>query len=355
MPHIRRDGNPVATRARAAARLVQQIVSAWRTQAMYVAVQMGLPDRIADSPQHPGELAAALDCNSDGLVRLLRALCALGVCEEGRDGRFALTRAGRLLCADGGGEGTSLRSLALWWGGPLWPVWGGLEFSVRTGESARQKLTGDTHYSHLEASAEMAHVFHDAMRSMTALILDDIAQLPSWRDARTVVDVGGGHGQLVLAILAAQHHLRGTVFDLSSAEGGAQAQIAAEGLGDRCCFEAGSFFESVPAGADCYVLKSILHNWNDERCATILARCRAAAPAHARLLLVERVRPERLRAGSRDEGLARTDLNMLVGLGGRERTLEEFGALLEPAGFEPAGVHPTAFEFSVIEARVRGT
>jgi hypothetical protein len=252
-----------------------------------------------------------------------------------------------------GGAGTSLRPLALWWGGSLWPMWGELECSVRTGESARRKLTGEANYAHLEKSAGVAQVFHEAMRSMTALILDDVAQWRGWRGAGTVVDVGGGHGQLVLAILATHHRLLGTVFDLAIAEAGALSQIEAAGLGARCSFEAGSFFESVPAGADRYLLKSILHNWDDERCAAILANCRAAAPAQARLLLVERVRPAQLRARARDEGVVRTDLNMLAGLGGRERTQEEYGSLLDAAGFALVGVYPTRFEFSVIEARLR--
>jgi O-methyltransferase domain/Dimerisation domain len=346
---------PAATPPRAATRLVQHIVAAWRTQALHAAVKLGLPEQLAGGPQPPAALAAALGCDGDGLQRLLRALCTLAVCTERRDGRFALTSTGRLLCSDGGGQGTSLRALALWWGGPLWPMWGELDYSVRTGHSARQKLTGAENYGYLEKSAETAQVFHEAMRSMTALILDDVAQLPCWRGATTLVDVGGGHGQLALAILAAQPQLQATVFDLPSAAAGARAQVAAGGLSERCRFVAGSFFESVPAGADCYLLKSILHNWNDERCAAILATCRAAAPPHARLLLVERVRPERLRAGLRDEGLARTDLNMLAGLGGRERSLQEFSTLLKAAGFAVQGVHPTSFEFSVIEASVLPT
>jgi hypothetical protein len=338
---------------RAATQLVQQIVSAWRTQALHVAVRIGLPERLADAPLAAQDLATALGCDVDGLTRLLRALCALGVCRQQRDGRFALTRSGRLLCTDGGGEGASLRALALWWGGPLWAMWGELEFSVRSGQSARRKLTGDAHYAYVERSAEVAQVFHEAMRSMTALVLDDIARLPLWREATTVVDVGGGHGQLVLALLAAHPHLRGTVFDRPGAEAGAQACIAAAGLGARCRFEAGSFFETLPSGADSYLLKSILHNWDDERCATVLAACRAAAPAHARLLIVERLRPHRMCGRWRDEGLARTDLNMLAGLGGRERTLQEYAGLLEDAGFTLGAVHTTGFEFSVIEAHVQ--
>jgi hypothetical protein len=337
---------------RAAARLVQHIVSGWRCQALHAAVKLGLPERLADAPQQAADLAVALDCQEDGLTRLLRALCALGVCSERPDGRFALSRAGRLLRADAGAEGTSLRALVQWWGGPLWPMWGELDYSVRTGRSARQKLSGTANYDFLEQNAEVAQVFHDAQRAMTALVLDDLARWPGWQSARTVVDVGGGHGELLLALLAVHPELRGTVFDMPHAEAGATLQIARRGLDQRCRFEPGSFFAQIPAGADRYVLKSILHNWDDARCADLLRACRAAAPLHATMLIIERVRPARLRPSARDESVARTDLNMLAGLGGRERSITEFAALLEAADFTPGDVTPLTFEFSVIEARV---
>ncbi len=339
---------PTPALPRATRRLVQQIVSGWRTQALHVAVRLGLPDLLAGAPQDADALASKVECDGASLARLLRALCALGVCAERPDARFALTRAGRLLCRDSGGA--SLRPLALWWGGPLWPMWGELEYSVRTGRSAREKLTGELNYAYLERSAEVAHLFHEAMRAMTTLVVDDVARWPGWRGANTLVDVGGGHGQLALAVLAAHRRLHGVIFDLPNAGSGAQERIGEAGLGERCRFEAGSFFESVPAGADRYLLKSILHNWDDANCAAILTQCRAAAPAHARLLLVERVRPDRAAPGERDEGVARTDLNMLAGLGGRERTLDEFRALLSAAGFRIVDVRPTGFEFSLIEA-----
>lgn len=331
-----------------AQRLVRQIVSGWRTQALHAAVELELPERLAAGPRTPSELAGLRGDDVDGLTRLLRALCVLGVCRTRRDGRFVLTRAGRLLCADGGGEGTSLRPLVQWWGGPLWPVWGALAYSVRTGRSARERLTGTEGYAHLERDAAQARVFHEAMRSMTALIVDDVVHWPGWHGAATAVDVGGGHGQLLLAVLGAHAGLRGEVLDLPSARAGTRAAIDAAGLQARARFRPGSFFDAVPAGADRYLLKSILHNWDDARCITLLQRCRAAMRQDARLLVVERVRPQRLRRS--DEGLVRTDLNMLAGLGGRERSLDEFATLLGATGFAVAALRPTAFEFSLIEA-----
>jgi ubiquinone/menaquinone biosynthesis C-methylase UbiE len=331
--------------------LVRQIVSGWRTQAIHAAVQLRFPDHLAAGPLTSDELAAAAECEPGPATRLLRALCVLGVCREDGGGRFRLTRAGRLLCTDGGGEGSSLRPLVEWWGGPLWPVWSNLAYSVRTGHSAREKLMGDENYRYIERDAVLANTFHGAMSAMTALVTDEVVAWSGWHEAETVVDVGGGHGQLLLAVLAAHPHLRGVVFDMATALSGACSRIAGAGLEARAHFEAGDFFTSLPAGADCYVMKSILHNWDDERCRVILDNCRRMASPHARLLIVERIRPQRLRECVADEGVARTDLNMLAGLGGRERTLREFAALLKDAGFSVTSAARTSFEFSLLEAR----
>ncbi len=349
------NSRPASRRAAAhqsARRLTRQIVSSWRTQAIHAAVQIGVLDLLLAGPQRSAQLAEGLDCSADGLRRLLRALCALGICRERGDDCFVLAATGKLLCRENSDETTALnlRALAIWWGGPMWPMWGHLLYSVRTGASARTLLSGESGYSHLQNSPETAATFHAAMRAMTALIAGEIVGLTLWRDFASVVDVGGGHGELTVALLAAHPHLRGAVFDLSHAQAGAEALIADASLQQRCGFVAGSFFDEIPAHADCYLLKSILHNWNDERCAAILDQCRKAMRRESRMLLVERVRPARLRPTIHDEALARTDLNMLAGLGGRERSLDEFAALLRPAGLAVQRVYQTGFEFSVIEA-----
>ena len=194
-------------------------------------------------------------------------------------------------------------------------------------------------------------MFHGAQQAMTALVVGEIARWPGWRRANRLVDVGGGHGQLALALARAHPGLQATVFDLPHAAAGAQAAIAAAGLSARCRFEPGSFFDAMPAGADVLLLKSILHNWDDERCADILARCAAAAGDRTTLLVIERVRPERPGRRARDEAVARTDLNMLAGLGGRERSEAEFARLLAAAGFRIDEGRPLDFEFTVLVAR----
>lgn len=341
----------VGTLDRAAASLVRHIVAGWRCQALHAAVQLGVPEALAGQAQSVEALATALGADEDGLARLLRGLCTLGVCRQNPDGRFALTRVGERLCAAPPRGEASLRDLVRWWGGPLWPMWGELAYSVRTGASAREKLSGDIGYAHLMRSAETAKVFHGAQQAMTALVQDELAQWDGWASVRRVIDVGGGHGQLALALAQAQPHLEAIVFDLPHAQSGALALRQAAKLEGRCSFVSGSFFEALPGDADVYLLKSILHNWDDASCRTILRRCADAAPPHARLMLVERVRPDRLTHNARDEGVARTDLNMLAGLGGRERTAFEYAQLLGEIGFGITGSWLLGFEFTVLEAR----
>ncbi|MFM2065466.1 MAG: hypothetical protein RLZZ584_375 [Pseudomonadota bacterium] len=341
---------PAAARpTRARQQLVQHITACWRTQALHSAVLLDLPDRLAGGACTAADLAPACGCTTDGLQRLLRALCTLQVCRESRTGRFELTEAGQTLCRNPADGASSLRAMALWWGGPLWPMWGELAYSVRSGHSARARQGGAAHYAFLDGQPEAATLFHDAMQAMTALITQDVAQLETWRDARTLVDVGGGIGTLGVAVATAHARLQLTVLDRADAGAGAQQLFERHALGARARFVAGDFFAHVPAGADRYLLKSILHNWDDAACARLLAHCAAAAPRQARLLLVERVRRGRLRPGRHDQALARTDLNMLAGLGGRERSLNEFAALLVPAGFDIVKVVATRHEFSVIE------
>jgi len=287
---------------------------------------MDLPDRLAAGSASAATLAADCGAPAEALQRLLRALCTLDVCREGRDGRFTLTDGGEALRRDATAVGPSLRAIVQWWSGPMWSLWPELGYSVRTGLSARLRKTGRTGYAFLDAQPEMAAVFH-------------------------LVDIGGGNGTLAAAIAGAHPHLHASILDRADAQEAAGLLLRSRDIGSRCRFVVGDFFVDLPAGLDVYLLKSILHNWDDAACARILWSCAQAAAPGAWLLLVERVRPRRLRPRHHDAGLARTDLNMLIGLGGRERTLEEFSALLAAAGFELKAVRSTAFEFSVLEAQ----
>ena len=330
----------------AARRLYDLINAGWTTQAMYAAVELRIPDLLANGPQDAGSLARASGCDPEALRRLLRALASLDLCRE-RGDVFELTPMGDLLRAD---ASESLRAWAVHCGRYLWPAWARLAESVRTGTSDRKRVDGADSYGHLERDREAASVFNRAMVEVTRLVAREVVRVGDFSRIELAVDVGGGYGELVAAVLAAHPQMRGVLFDLPHAIDAAGASLADAGVADRCELVAGSFFESVPEGADAYLLKSVLHNWDDERSAAILRNCRRAVHARSRLLLVERVMAERVAPAARDQAIARADLNMLIARGGRERTEAEFRALLGSAGFRLDRVLPTALEFSVIEA-----
>lgn len=341
------EGDDLALRQR----LFERITACWSTQALRVAAELELPDLLYEEPADAQRLAERCGCDVDALRRLLRALCTLEICRGRPDGRFELAPGGALMRRLSDDTSIGLRALAMWWGGPMWSTWGDLGYSVRTGKSARALRTGRSHYGFLDDSPGVSALFHETMRALTRLVADEVARFSIWWDVRTLVDVGGGHGELTVAIAVQHPHVRAIVLDRQDAQAGAQALLAANRLEGRVRFVTGDFFVDVPAGADCYLLKSILHNWDDTDCQRILRCCADAAAPGARLLLVERVLCESPEPVPHDRALARTDLNMLIGLGGRERSLAELTALLEGAGFVVTRTARTRHEFEIIEAR----
>jgi hypothetical protein len=326
--------------------LLEMIAGSWTTQAIHVAARLGIADHLAQGARTAGELADALGASADALHRLLRALTALGVCDEPEPGVFALTSLGAHLRAD---ARDSVRAWALFWGGSLWPIWATLLQSVRTGKSARALVTRRGGFDSLAQQPEAVRVFNDAMTEMTRLIAGAVVGAYDYADIRCLVDVGGGRGELLAAILRAHPAMRGVLFDLPQALAGSDAHLAAAGVADRCEALAGSFFDAVPAGGDAYLLKSVLHDWDDERARQILERCRQAMDGRGRLLVVERVLPERMTRSAADRLLAASDLNMLVALSGRERDEAAFRALFRAAGFALTRVAPASMSFCVIE------
>ena len=326
--------------------LLELIAGSWTTQALHVAARLGIADHLADGPQSAAALADALGAHGDSLHRLLRALTSIGVTAEPERGVFALTPLGAHLRAD---APDSVRSWALFWGGSLWPIWATLAHSVRTGTSPRAIVTRREGFESLAQQPEAARVFNDAMTEMTRLIAASVVQVSDCADVRCLVDVGGGRGELLAAFLRAHPQMRGVLFDLPLALAGADDHLAAAGVADRCEAVPGSFFDAVPAAGDAYVLKSVLHDWNDERAGQILARCREAMNGRGRLLVVERVVPERLTATPEHRLLAASDLNMMVVLSGRERDEAAFRALFASAGFAVIRIAPAALSFCVIE------
>jgi len=327
--------------------LLDIIGGSWMSQATYVAAELRIADLLAGGPRPADELAKAAECHAPSLQRLMRGLVSLGICAEREDGRFDLTPMGSLLRSD---APNSLRSWAIVWGKLQWPIWGNLLHSVRTGESARKLVLGTEGYEHLARDADAAATFNRAMAEVTRLVASEVARVYDFSGARRIVDIGGGYGELVAAILKAHPKARGVVVDLAHAREGAKRYASDAGVAERCEFVAGDFFESVPPGGDAYLLKSVLHNWNDEKSAVILRNCGRTMPRDAKLLLVERIFPARVDVSPAHQAVARSDLNMLVGPGGHERTEAEFRNLLGAAGFGPVEVFATATEFSIIES-----
>jgi hypothetical protein len=330
-----------------ARRLLEIAGSSWMTQAVFAAAELRIADHLAGGPKAAAELAALTETQELALNQLLRGLCALDVCEERSDGTFSITPMGAVLAED---APYSVRAWVRHWGGSLWGPWGRLPDVVRTGESGRALASGTHDFEHLSSDPEVAANFNRAMVELTRVSATSIVETHDFSRYARVVDVGGGYGELVATILIAHPTVRGVLFDMPHAIDHAADHLRAKGVLDRCELVAGSFFESLPTGADAYVLKSVLHDWNDERCTAILATCRAAMTPPATLLVVERVMPDRMVASEEHAALARTDLNMLVALAARERTESGWRAILAGSGFEVIGVSPAGFGYSVIEA-----
>lgn len=328
-------------------RLLSLVTSSWMTQALYVGTYLGIPDLLASGAKHSEELAVATATHGPSLHRLLRALVTIDICKERDDGVFELTAMGSLLQTDATG---SLRSWTLYWGGYLWSTWGHLLHSVQTGESARKLVTGMDGFDSLKTDPQVAALFNQAMREGTRLVAASVVAAYDFSGMSRIVDVGGGHGELLASILEAYAAPTGLLFDLPHAIDGAERHIGSRGLASRCDVVAGDFFASVPGGADAWILKSVLHDWNDERCQVILRNCARAMDGHGKLLIVERVMPQRLEVSAAHQVIVRTDLTMLVALASQERTEEQFRALLAAAEFRVTRILPTGSGFMLIEA-----
>lgn len=328
-------------------RLAEMVNASAASQAVYAAVRLGVAEHLASAPLGPGPLAQRLACDAALLQRLLRALAASGVCDELEDGRFALTDLGHYLCPDVPG---SLRSYVLHWAGPMWSVWGRLFHTVKTGRNPRELVTRRDAFESLGRQTEADRNFNEAMSEMSALVAASVAERVGFAPGDRLCDVGGGQGVLISTLLLANPGCVGILFDRPQVVEGARARLAAAGVAERCLVEEGSFFEGVPAGADVYLLKSVIHDWDDTEASAILGHVHAAMPPHGRLLLVERVMPQRMASEPRDRFVAASDLLMLLAASGRERTEAEYRTLLANAGFTLVTRSDTAAHYSVLEA-----
>ena len=314
------------------------------TQTIYAGVELGIPDLLAEGERTADDLADASGADPPTLYRLLRALASLGIVHEGDERRFSLTDLGRPLRSDVPG---SLRGWVRLQGRDyLWRSWGNLANAVREGQNSFRMVHGTDIWEWRAEHADESAIFDEAMRSMTIGANASILDAYDFGRFGTIVDVAGGNGTLIAAVLATHPAARGILFDQEHVVSGAEPILRAAGVLDRCQIVAGSFFESVPDGADAYVLKWIIHDWEDEESVAILRTCRAAMGTDAVVLLIERD----LGRPNEDPVAKLADLNMLVMPGGRERALDEYAALFDAADLRLVAAHPTTSGHLVIEA-----
>lgn len=315
--------------------LLEMINGYQQTCLLVAGIQVGLFEALAGGPVTIADLASALPADERNLARLVRALKLLDVVTQ--DGvSVSLTGKGRLLLADGMGAG--LRAWTELIGGEYLAAWGQLAHSVRTGEVAFEHVFGTSAWQHRQDHPGLNAAFNRVTTGEQVRTISAVTRCYDFAPLAVIADIGGGHGNLVAGILRKHEHARGILFDLPHVVDGAHANLREAGVEERCTAVGGSFLEAVPAGADAYLLKHVLHNWDDRDCVRILANVRAAMAGNAVLLLIEDVLPD-------DEDAARAvvmlDIHMMAVLGGIERTSDEYAALLGEAGLRLARVIST--------------
>jgi hypothetical protein len=323
------------------------LVSGFRaTQLVRAVTELRIPDLLADGPRSAADLAEATGVMTGPLERAMRALVSVGVFDEVDGGRFAATPVSDWFRDRPG----SMRGIALMLPAESYRAFSDLMYSLKTGEPAFEHIYSMSRWEQLAQEPEQAALFNAAMQFGTEGVRDAVASAYDFTGLLSVVDVGGGRGTLIAGLLKANPGLRGTVFDLEAGLAETEDYLKTEGVHDRCTVKRGSFFDHVPSGHDAYVLKNIIHDWSDEKAAVILANCRKAMSPEQRLILIERIVPARAEDSASARQLFMADMQMMVMLGGRERTLDEFRALLEGAGFQLTRVIPTESAFQLIEA-----
>jgi len=327
--------------------LYQMAIGHYLSRALHVIAKLGVADLLSAGARGVEELAKATETHPPSLRRVMRLLASVGVFEEKENGGFALTALGECLRADV--PGSSRAMVLLFAGIGIQDSWKDLEWCVRTGEPAYRKRGAADAFAEMAKDPAQAANFDAAMADFTKMTAVAVAAAYDFTPLRTLVDVGGGNGALLLGILKAYAHLQGVVADRADVVERAKKEIAASGLGARCRAVAIDFFREVPGGADAYVLKHVIHDWDDERARTILANCRRVVPPNGRLLLVEGVYPPRIDGSPESRGAAANDVNMLVSTGGRQRSEAEFRSLYSAAGFRLTKIVPTPARASVIE------
>jgi SAM-dependent methyltransferase len=332
-------------------RLLQQLIFGFFPSAVLsVAARLRIPDLVAAGPKSSDELAVETATHPPSLYRLLRALAYLGILAETEPGRFGLTDLGALLRSDV--PDSMWATTQLFCGEGVWRSWGDLMAGVQTGKPSFERGIGLDPFAEFAENVEASKNFNQAMSEGTRREAPGIIESYDFEQFRTLVDVGGGDGTLLAAIVAATPGLQGILFDTAAGAAEAQGRRGAAGVDDRCQIVEGDFFESVPDGADAYIMKSVIHDWDDDRCVTILENCRRAMTNGGKVLIVEPVLPPVVKPSFARLGVVMSDLNMLLNTGGRERTEDEFASILRSADLQLTNVFrvPKPSTMSVIES-----
>jgi hypothetical protein len=312
---------------------------------LYAALTLNVADHLKDGPRSMAELARATGANEDALYRVLRVLASLGIFDEVAPRKFELTPAAELLRKDVPG---SLRGMAVFLPDPMhYRIYGNIMHSLATGQPAADYTLGMPVFQYFEKDQAYSQVFNDAMTAMSAPVAGAALEVYDFSSIGLLVDVAGGHGEVLMSILSANPGVKGILADIGHVVDGAKPRIANAGLTDRMQAVACDFFQSVPAGGDAYIMKHIIHDWDDERASTILKNIATAMGAKkGKVILLESV----IAAGNTPDFGKFIDIEMLLFPGGRERTADEFKSLFARSGFHMTKVVPTKSPLSVIEA-----
>ena len=337
------------TCADASAAMMRIMAGGWVAHIVHTAAEIGLADHFDQDAKDPASLANATATHPPSLARFLRALAAIGLVDETDDRRYTLTPLGATLRTAQPGSMRAWARVIL--REETERPWQALTHAIRTGDNAFQHVFGTDPWTYRSMHSDFSTLFNDSQQSVTQGVNATISTHYPFGNFGRIVDVGGGNGALLISILQQHLHMRGTVFELSHVAVQARERIAAAGLADRCDAVDGNAFGDIPSGADAYVMKSVLHGKTDEQAVAILINCRAALAAHARLLIIERLLPERV---DPDDMVARgsflMDVSMMLTAGGRERSEAEYQHLLAEAGLCLVRVVPTLGTSAIIEA-----
>ena len=316
------------------------------SSALHVVTDVGVADHLGGGPKPVAELAKATGTNEDALYRIMRALASVGIFEEVGPRTFALTPPAELLQR---AHPRSARDMMVFIADPFhFRVYADLEESLKTGRPCGEKTVGMPVFQYFEKHPEYSEIFNRAMTTMSAAVIPAAIEAYDFSGIGVLVDVAGGHGEVLMSILRANPHMRGILMDLDHVLAGATARLAAAGVADRVQMVPGDFFKTVPAGGDAYIMKHIIHDWDDERAGLIFRNIHHAlgGKRNGKVILLEGV----IQPGN-EPGLGKImDLEMMTLPGGRERTAEEFRALFDRAGFRMTSITPTKSPLAVIEA-----